>query len=94
MILWIQSLTDRDPYFILPIINMVAMWATQKLTPTPGMDPFQKKLMMMMPLAFGVLFAFFPAGLVLYWTTNGLLGLAQQYYMIRRHGGPAATTAW
>jgi YidC/Oxa1 family membrane protein insertase len=85
-ILWIQSLTDRDPYFILPVINMVAMWATQKLTPTPGMDPFQKKLMMMMPLAFGVLFAFFPAGLVLYWTTNGLLGLAQQWYMIRRHG--------
>jgi len=92
-ILWIQSLTDRDPYFILPVINAVAMWATQKLTPTPGMDPMQKKIMMMLPVVFGVLFAFFPAGLVLYWTTNGLLGLAQQWYMIRRHGGPSTAVA-
>lgn len=85
---WIQSLTDRDPYFILPIVNMLTMWATQKLTPMVGMDPLQKKMMMAMPLVFGVLFAFFPAGLVLYWATNGALGLLQQWVMIKRHGGP------
>ena len=55
---------------------MAIMWATQKLTPTPGMDPMQQKMMQLMPLVFGVMFAFFPAGLVLYWVTNGALGLA------------------
>ena len=83
---WIQNLTERDPYFILPVLNALTMWATQMLSPTPGMDPIQRKMMQLMPLAFGVLFAFFPAGLVLYWTTNGALGLLQQWVMIRRHG--------
>ena len=67
-ILWIQNLSAPDPYFILPVINLVTMWATQKLSPAPGMDPMQKKMMQAMPLVFGVMFAFFPAGLVLYWT--------------------------
>jgi YidC/Oxa1 family membrane protein insertase len=52
------------------------------------MDPLQKKMMQIMPLVFGVLFAFFPAGLVLYWATNGALGLLQQWVITKRHGEP------
>jgi YidC/Oxa1 family membrane protein insertase len=84
-ILWIQDLTARDPYFILPILNMLVTWATQRLTPMAGMDPMQQKMMQFMPLVFGVLFAFFPAGLVLYWVTNGSLGLLQQWWLTRRY---------
>ena len=83
---WIQNLTAADPYFILPALNLLVMFLTQKLSPTPGMDPMQKKMMQFMPLVFGVMMAFFPAGLVLYWVTNGALGLAQQWWMTRRHG--------
>lgn len=88
---WIQNLTAPDPYFILPAINLAVMYLTQKMTPTPGMDPMQKKIMTFMPLVFGVMMAFFPSGLVLYWCTNGILGLAQQYVITKRHGDkPAA----
>ncbi|QSX79178.1 membrane protein insertase YidC [Agrilutibacter solisilvae] len=83
---WITDLTARDPYFVLPVINIAVMWFTQKLTPmAPGMDPMQQKMMQYMPLVFGVLFAFMPAGLVLYWITNGTLGLLQQAWMTRRY---------
>ena len=92
-ILWIQDLTARDPYFILPIINVAVMWFTQKLQPAPGMDPVQQKMMQFMPVAFGVMMAFFPAGLVLYWVTNGALGLLQQWYMMKKHGEPATKVA-
>jgi len=84
---WIHSLTDKDPYFILPALYMLVMLITQRLSPTPGMDPMQKKMMQFMPLAFGFLFAFFPAGLVLYYLTNGGLGLLQQWWLLRQHGG-------
>ena len=87
---WIQNLTAPDPYFILPAINLAVMYLTQKMTPTPGMDPMQKKMMQFMPLIFGVLMAFFPAGLVLYWVSNGLLGLLQQWWMYRQHGRDSA----
>ena len=94
---WIQDLTARDPYFILPVLNMLVMWLTQKLTPAPGMDPMQQKMMQFMPLVFGVMMAFFPSGLVLYWVTNGALGLLQQWWMTKRHGEsatpPKAATA-
>jgi YidC/Oxa1 family membrane protein insertase len=86
---WIQNLSAPDPYFVLPVLNLLTMWLTQKLSPAPGMDPLQKKMMQAMPIVFGVLFAFFPAGLVLYWTINGALGLLQQWVITRRHGGPA-----
>ncbi|MCH6485191.1 membrane protein insertase YidC [Pseudoxanthomonas sp. LH2527] len=86
---WIQDLTARDPYFILPVLNMLVMWLTQKLTPAPGMDPMQQKMMQFMPLVFGVMMAFFPSGLVLYWVTNGALGLLQQWWMTKRHGESA-----
>ena len=84
--LWIQDLTARDPYFILPLINMAVMWYTQKLTPMVGIDPIQARMFQLMPLIFGVMFAFFPAGLVLYWVTNGTLGMLQQIWMIRKDG--------
>ena len=87
---WIQNLTAPDPYFILPIMNLIVMFVTQKLTPMPGMDPMQKKVMQFMPLMFGVLMAFFPSGLVLYWVTNGLLGIAQQQVINKRHGEKTA----
>ena len=83
---WIDDLTARDPYFVLPLLNIAVMWATQKLTPMPGMDPMQRKMMQFMPLIFGVMMVFFPAGLVLYWVTNGTLGLAQQWWNIRKYG--------
>ncbi|GAB4191449.1 MAG: membrane protein insertase YidC [Wenzhouxiangellaceae bacterium] len=83
-ILWIQDLSARDPYFVLPVLNGLAMIATQRMTPTPGMDPVQRRVMQSMPIVFSVLFAFFPAGLVLYWTTNAISSLAQQWYITRR----------
>jgi YidC/Oxa1 family membrane protein insertase len=83
-ILWIDNLSARDPYFILPLLNAGFMFATQRLTPMAGMDPLQRKMMSMMPLVFSVMFAFFPAGLVLYWATNAGLSLAQQYYITRK----------
>ena len=94
-IAWITDLTARDPYFILPAINLAVMWLTQKLAPqAPGMDPMQQKMMQFMPLVFGVLFAFMPAGLVLYWITNGSLGLLQQWWMTKRYAEePAKATA-
>lgn len=83
-ILWIQNLSAPDPYFVLPVLNGLAMIATQWLTPSAGMDPMQAKMMKIMPVAFSVLFAFFPAGLVLYWTVNGLLSLLQQWLITKR----------
>jgi len=83
-ILWITNLSVRDPYFVLPILNAGFMIATQRLTPTAGMDPLQRKMMNLMPVAFAVMFAFFPAGLVLYWATNAGLSLAQQVYITRK----------
>jgi YidC/Oxa1 family membrane protein insertase len=83
-ILWINNLSVRDPYFILPALNAIFMIWTQKLTPMAGMDPLQRKMMNMMPVVFAVMFAFFPAGLVLYWATNAGLSLAQQVYITRK----------
>ncbi len=89
---WINDLTAQDPYYILPVLNGVIMWLTQKMTPMVGMDPMQKKMMQMMPLVMAVMFAFFPAGLVLYWVTNGALGLLQQWWNTKRYNeeAPAA----
>ena len=90
---WIQDLTARDPYFILPVLNIAVMWFTQKLTPTPaGMDPMQAKMMQFMPLMFGVMTAFVPSGLALYWVVNGTLSLAIQWWMIKQHGEHVSLT--
>jgi YidC/Oxa1 family membrane protein insertase len=76
--LWIQNLTAPDPYFILPLLMGVSMFIQQKLNPQPP-DPIQAKVMMALPFVFTVFFAFFPAGLVLYWTVNNILSIAQQW---------------
>ncbi|WP_049621304.1 membrane protein insertase YidC [Frateuria defendens] len=81
---WIHDLSAPDPFFVLPAIYVLVMLATQWLTPTTGMDPAQAKMMKVMPILFAVLFAFFPAGLVLYWVINGATSLAQQWYITRQ----------
>jgi len=78
--LWISDLSSRDPYFILPIIMGAAMLFQQRLNPAPA-DPVQAKVMQVMPIMFTGFFAFFPSGLVLYWVTNTLLSIAQQWYI-------------
>ena len=83
-IAWIHNLSAPDPYFVLPVLNAAVMIATQYLTPMAGMDPLQAKMMKIMPVIFSVLFAFFPAGLVLYYVVNGGLGVLQQWIITRR----------
>ncbi len=80
--LWITDLSTRDPYFILPLIMGAAMLLQQKLNPAPT-DPVQAKVMQIMPIMFTVFFAFFPSGLVLYWVTNTVLSIAQQWKINR-----------
>ena len=82
--LWIQDLSSPDPYFILPLINGAAMFMTTKLSPNPAADPIQQKIMLAMPIVFSVMFAFFQAGLVLYWAVNATLSLAQQWVITKR----------
>lgn len=81
-ILWIKDLSLMDKYYVLPVIMGVTMFIQQKLNPAP-VDPIQAKVFMFMPLIFTVFFAFFPAGLVLYWVVNNTLSIAQQYYITR-----------
>ncbi|NJO13164.1 MAG: membrane protein insertase YidC [Gammaproteobacteria bacterium] len=81
-VLWINDLSARDPIFILPILMGVAMFGQYKLNPAPP-DPIQAKVFMFMPVIMTVMFAWFPAGLVLYWLTNTLLSIAQQWRINR-----------
>jgi len=81
---WIHDLSAPDPYFILPVLYTLTMIATQYLTPTQGMDPTQAKMMKAMPIIFAVMFAFFPAGLTLYYVVNGLTSVIQQWVITRR----------
>ncbi len=82
---WIKDLSIKDPYFILPLLMGVTMFIQQKLNPPPP-DPIQAKVMMALPFVFTVFFAFFPAGLVLYWFVNNLLSIAQQGWITHRLG--------
>ncbi|RZL64455.1 MAG: membrane protein insertase YidC [Variovorax sp.] len=84
-ILWIQDLSAPDPWYILPIVMTATSLFQTWLNPTPP-DPMQAKLMWIMPLAFSVMFIFFPAGLVLYWITNNVLSIAQQWFINKRLG--------
>jgi len=76
---WITDLSARDPFFILPLLMGAAMFAQFKLQPMPSADPMQAKIFMFMPIVMAVTMAWFPAGLVLYWLTNTLLSIAQQW---------------
>ena len=79
---WIRDLSVPDPFFILPALMMGSMVIQTKMSPTPP-DPVQAKVMQIMPFAFGVMFFFFPAGLVLYWLVNNCLSIAQQWQITR-----------
>ncbi|PKO89576.1 MAG: membrane protein insertase YidC [Betaproteobacteria bacterium HGW-Betaproteobacteria-12] len=93
-ILWIKDMASPDPYFILPVIMIISMIIQMRLNPTPP-DPIQAKVMMAMPFIFGVMFLWFPAGLVLYWVVNNVLSIAQQWQITRmiEAGGKAANDA-
>jgi len=80
---WIQDLSDKDPWFILPLIMGASMWLQMRLNPTPP-DPTQAKVMQMMPIVFTFMFMWFPAGLVLYWSVNNILSMTQQWIITRR----------
>ena len=82
---WIADLSAKDPFFILPILMTLTSLLQTWLNPTPP-DPVQAKMMWFMPLAFSVMFFFFPAGLVLYWLTNNILSITQQYIINKRLG--------
>ena len=84
-VLWIHDLSAPDPWFILPVVMTATSLFQTWLNPTPP-DPMQAKLMWIMPLAFSVMFIFFPAGLVLYWITNNVLSIAQQWFINKRLG--------
>ena len=81
-ILWIDDLSVADPYFVLPILMGATMIFQTYLNPEPP-DPVQAKIMKIMPIAFSVMFFFFPAGLVLYWLVNNILSIAQQWQITR-----------
>ncbi|EKF73674.1 hypothetical protein A11A3_12565 [Alcanivorax hongdengensis A-11-3] len=80
---WIQDLSVMDPYFVLPILMGASMFLQTRLNPTPA-DPMQAQVMKYMPLMFAVFMLWFPAGLVLYWLTNNLLSIAQQWIITRK----------
>ncbi len=82
--LWIQDLSSKDPYYILPVLMGGSMLVQQLLNPAP-MDPMQQKIMMALPVVFTVFFLSFPAGLVLYWVVNNVLSILQQWLISRRY---------
>ena len=83
--LWIKDLSAPDPYFVLPILMGISMFATTWLT--PATDPMQRKIFMAMPVVMTVFFLFFPSGLVLYWFINNVLQFVQQWYITKKLGG-------
>ena len=88
---WIHDLSIKDPFYVMPVLMLISMWLQTRMNPTPP-DPIQAKVMQIMPLAFGVFFAFFPAGLVLYWFVNNVLSISQQYYVTRQIEAAAKPT--
>jgi YidC/Oxa1 family membrane protein insertase len=84
---WIHDLSAPDPYYILPLIMTLTTLLQTALNPAPP-DPLQAKMMWYMPLAFSVMFFFFPSGLVVYWITNNILSIAQQWLINVRMGVP------
>ncbi len=80
---WVHDLSAPDPWFVLPVIYAITAYLQVKLSPTPISDPVQAKVMQFMPIAFSVMFLFFPAGLVLYWLVNNCIQIFQQWHMNR-----------
>ncbi|MGH8529159.1 MAG: membrane protein insertase YidC [Nevskiales bacterium] len=96
-ILWIQDMSAPDPFYITPVLFGVSMWFQQKLSgSTMTMDPAQQRIMNIMPIALTAFFAFFPAGLVVYWLVSNMIGIGQQWWITRkleREGTPKVKTA-
>jgi YidC/Oxa1 family membrane protein insertase len=90
---WIHDLSAPDPYFVLPVVYAITAFLQVRLSPTPIQDPVQAKVMQIMPIAFSVLFLFFPAGLVLYWLINNAIQIFQQWHMNRLLTQEAAKAA-
>jgi YidC/Oxa1 family membrane protein insertase len=90
---WIHDLSAPDPWYVLPVIYAITAYLQVKLSPTPIQDPVQAKVMQIMPIAFSVMFIFFPAGLVLYWLINNSLQIFQQWHMNRVIGRETAAAA-
>lgn len=81
--LWIQDLSVKDPYFVLPLLMGASMWAMQKMSPMNVTDPMQQKMMQWMPVIFTAFFLMFPSGLVLYWLFSNLVSMTQQWLINR-----------
>jgi YidC/Oxa1 family membrane protein insertase len=88
--LWINDLSQPEALHLLTILLIVTQFLSQKMTPSPGMDPAQQKMMMIMPLFFGFMFWYYPAGLVLYWLTGNLVSILQQLLLNRSMPRPPA----
>ncbi len=84
-IIWLADLSAKDPFYITPVIMGATMFLQQKMAPPPG-DPLQAKIMLFLPLVFIFIFISFPAGLVLYWLTNNVLSIGQQWWVLRNAG--------
>lgn len=83
-IFWIQDLAQPDPWYVLPVLFGISMWAQQKLSGQQMMDPMQQRIMTIMPIMLTAFFTFFQSGLVLYWLTSNLIGIAQQWVITRK----------
>lgn len=83
-VLWIHDLSSKDPYFVLPVLMGISMLIQQKISPVSS-DPIQAKVMLLMPIVFTVFFASFPSGLVLYWLTNNIISILQQWYITKKY---------
>jgi YidC/Oxa1 family membrane protein insertase len=90
---WIHDLSAPDPWFILPVVYAITAWLQVRLSPTPISDPVQAKVMQFMPVAFSIMFLFFPSGLVLYWLINNSLQILQQWHVNRMLTKEAALVA-
>ena len=82
--LWIHDLSAKDPYYVLPVLMSLAMFLNQKITPMATADPMQKKLMLFMPLVFGLFMKALPAGLSLYILVSTLVGMLQQLFVFKK----------
>lgn len=93
--LWVTDLSQPEhlPIHILPVLMIVAQFVMQKMTPTPGQDPAQAKMMMFLPLVFGFMFYNMSSGLVLYWLTSNVVGIGQQWFINRSMPAPPPEAA-
>jgi len=88
--LWIQDLSSKDPYYVLPLLMGASMYIQQKLSANPSLDPMHQKIMQFLPIIFTLFFMLFPAGLVLYWVVNSVLSILQQWYIMRKIEGASS----